>query len=250
MPRPYIGVTGFMDAKEVEEIISEVPPDSKYDLMVGVLASQKTMAGEKNKWPNRYPAPEKIRDIFIGDLFALSLVHYNTKNQDSLLDQLLRINAIAGPFFQGFQLNLAWPNPRIIEAYTNICSPGQRIVLQIGSGAFQMMENSPAKLAKKVKEYDVIVDYVLLDPSGGYGIPLVAEEIRPFLAELHSTHFGRMRFGIAGGLSSLTMHLIEPLIAEFPGLSIDAEGRLRDQNDNLNLVTTKAYVREALKMLS
>jgi hypothetical protein len=49
MLEPYIGVTGFMSALEVEAVLAAVPSDKKYVLMAGVLASNKTLAGGSGK---------------------------------------------------------------------------------------------------------------------------------------------------------------------------------------------------------
>ena len=53
---------------------------------------------------------------------------------------------------------------------------------------------------------------------------------------------------IAGGLFAGTLPMIEPIIAEFPDLCIDAEGRLRDEHDNLDSSKAKAYAQKALEM--
>jgi len=38
-------------------------------------------------------------------------------------------------------------------------------------------------------------------------------------------------------------------VKDFPNISIDAEGQLRDENDNLNLVAAKEYLVKAYEML-
>jgi hypothetical protein len=50
---------------------------------------------------------------------------------------------------------------------------------------------------------------------------------------------------IAGGLSDSTLDLLDALVGVFPEMSIDAEGRLRDANDRLDLVRAAQYVRHA-----
>lgn len=83
---PYIGVTGFMTRVEVRAVLETVPAGSKYRLMVGVLMSSKTLRGEQNKWPGRYPKRETVPKIFVDDPRTFNLVHYATDNPDALCD--------------------------------------------------------------------------------------------------------------------------------------------------------------------
>jgi len=115
--KSYIGITGFMSRQEVQEAQDAIPPGSDRLLMVGVLVSSKTMRGEGNKHPGRYPAIEKVRGIFTGHPQVLNLVHFNTKEPDFLEEHLRKVAMSSGPFFHGFQLNIAWPAPRMLEGY-------------------------------------------------------------------------------------------------------------------------------------
>src|SRR5437868_5866280 len=112
---PYVGVTGFMSRPEVVEALAMVPRGSVRRLMVGVLMSSKTLVGQINKWPGRYPKKDAIVDIFIDDPRALNLIHYNTDNPEALFTQLAEITKLAGPNLDGFQLNIAWPPISQIE---------------------------------------------------------------------------------------------------------------------------------------
>ncbi len=250
--KPYIGITGFMSSQEVKTIIENTALSlSGRLLMVGVLASSKTIEGIPNKWPGRYPANNAIHDIFLDDDRCLNLIHYNTKEPDSLASQLTTMTALAGKKLNGFQLNIAWPDPSILDAYKK-SHPEKVFVLQIGSRAFEMVNNSPEALARKVNsEYAGIADYVLLDPSGGLGIPFDSAIANDYLSALSegSHEFG---LGVAGGLSSSTLNLIEPLIEDYPSLSIDAEGRLRSPQpeDALQIEAAIQYVQNALELFS
>lgn len=62
------------------------------------------------------------------------------------------------------------------------------------------------------------------------------------------------QFGLvaAGGLGPDTMHLVEPLIKEFPDLSIDAQGKLRPSGsalDPIDWYMAGQYLIKALEML-
>ena len=61
-------------------------------------------------------------------------------------------------------------------------------------------------------------------------------------------------FGIvvAGGLGPRTLHLIEPIIEEFPDISIDAQGQLRPSHNALDPIDwdmAGEYLTKSLQML-
>lgn len=246
MQKPYIGITGFMTKEEVRTVLNCVPTYSGRLLMVGVLASSKTMKGIPNKWPNRYPKRANLGGIFESDLRVLNLVHFNTKEPETLYDQMLEVERLVGSSCHGFQLNIAWPS---VEVLTRIAirRGKTKIVLQIGNRALEMVSHDPRLLADKVTEYKQVVDYVLLDPSGGYGVSFDTEKARTYLDALSSKNLN-LGLGVAGGLSPTTLDSIAPLLVDFPSLSIDAEGRLRDKNDILDLSLAREYVLKALSL--
>ena len=246
MRKPYIGITGVMSENDALHMLNAIPRNTDRLVMIGVLGSLKTMRGEKNKWPNRYPAMNEIAGIFPNHPLALNLIHYNTKEPETLVDQLLKMTEFSGPNLHGFQLNLAWPSIKAVGEYKKT-NPSKQIVLQIGGHAFEMIHHSPEELAKKVSEYVEVVEYVLLDPSGGYGKPFDPERARDYLLALKAQNFD-IGLGVAGGLSPTTLNLIEPLMKEFPNLSIDAEGRLRTAEDHLDLNVATEYLRKAFSI--
>lgn len=242
MRQSYIGITGFMAKSDILSVLDSMPKGSNRLLMVGVLASQKTLRGEQNKWPNRYPRVGVIGNILFRHNQLLNLIHYNTKEPESLTEQLDEMSVLGGPNLDGFQLNLAWPSR---EAILNHKREWESvIVLQIGGRAFEMVDHSPQQLADKVAEYQDVVDYVLLDPSGGYGVPFDTDKARVYLEALKARNLN-LGLGVAGGLSPTTLNLIQPLVSDFPDLSIDAEGRLRDSQDSLDLNVASEYVQGA-----
>lgn len=249
--RPYIGITGFMSRDEMDAMLALLPENCRHMLMVGVLANQRTIRGEPQKRPNRNPKKEDIEKIFpppsiwpaSGNRTTLNLVHYNTKDGSNLADQL---SLMMLPHCDGFQLNIKWPSKWELIYFLDCYSSD--IVLQIGGRAAGMFESSPKELAKKVSdEYYGLINYVLLDMSGGFGKPLIADALRPHLEAIRDL-WPELGLGIAGGLSAETLHLVEPLIRDFPDISIDAEGLLRDADDRLDLEKAKAYLLGALEL--
>jgi len=110
----------------------------------------------------------------------------------------------------------------------------------------QLVDWYPKKLRKAVNPYKGLVDHVLLDPSGGFGKSFDPEVERPYLEALADLGIG---LGVAGGLSPFTLHILEPLVKDFPQLSIDAEGRLRNHNDQLDLTVAGSYLQKAYELL-
>lgn len=245
----YIGITGFMNRGEVEEILKCLPLGCNRKLMVGVLASLKTWRGQVNKWPNRYPKIGFVHEIFFNHPQLFNVVHYNTKEPETLREQLLQLTNVIGPDLHGFQLNIAWPNPQQLASYY-VAYPGTKIILQIGGYAFELIEHSPQKLASRVaQEYSGLIDYILLDPSGGFGKPLNTAGIRNYLRALKEKGL-KVDLGVAGGLGPRTLNLVEPLIEEFPDLSIDVESGVRDSEDNLDLNLAKEYLNNSLNLFA
>ena len=245
----YIGITGFMSQREVRTMLDLMPKDSPRKLMVGVLMSWKTLNRLPNKWSNRYPDVNDVSRIFIDHPAALNLVHYNTKELLTLHYQLKDIIKNCGSNLHGLQLNIAWPDPMILENFKEL-HPDKIIVLQIGERAFELISYSPEILAAKVaEEYKGLIDYILLDLSGGYGIDFDPAEIAEYLDALKKVRL-KIGLGVAGGLSSSTLRNVEFLISEFPNLCINAEGRLRDSDDDLDLREAGEYVSKALGIFS
>ena len=251
MKQVYVGITGFTSRNEVYSVSdSMMSEDSNRLLMVGVLASQKTLRGQKNKWPNRYPRVQDISGIFTQHEGVLNLIHYSTdnhhENPNFLIDELIQMTQLGGPFLHGFQLNIAWPSRgAIAEFRKNV--PNKVIVLQIGGKALRVINHSPKNLADDLIKYEELVDYVLIDPSGGLGIPFDTEKARTYLEAIKERGID-LGLGVAGGLSPTTLDLVQPLLSDFPELSWDAEGRLRDEQDKLVLKTSIEYVQRSCRL--
>ena len=251
-PRPYFGITGITTNSQAQEILNVYHPSQlssvpKRDIMIGVLVSQKTFSGQKNKYPNRYPVKDNLADIFPNHPLALNLIHYSTDDTSTLLDQLVAVTQAAGPFFHGFQLNIAWPKSKVIREYIALY-PFARIVLQIGSRACDLVGNRPNWLADMVAEfYGDIVDHVLLDVSGGEGKIFDSEKFRDYIVALKTKGLP-VGIGVAGGLSPETVDILEPLAEEFPDLNTDVEKGARDENDNLDLGKTTQLLKRELEI--
>lgn len=250
-PKPYIGITGFMHRREVDEVLGCFPADSPNLVMIGMLASSRTIRGEPNKWPQRYPPLGQLGSIFKNDIRALNLIHFNTKDAGQLAGDMLIAHGMAGPYCDGFQLNIAWPDPRVLESYRTKMAALQKrhvIVLQCGGNALDQVNRDPDELAKRVAGYEGLIDYMLLDPSGGLGKAIDLGFATPCLDALEEFVPESIGLGIAGGLSAGNLWHLRPLLQK-RRFSIDAEGRLRDANDDLDLVKACDYLTTADRYL-
>lgn len=246
--KPYVGITGFMNRQEVDAVIQSLEAeDDRQWLMIGVLASEKSLAGTPNKFPNRYPNPQTIKDIFPEDSSILRLVHFSTQAVGAeFLHQMHHLRAIAGPNCDGFQLNVKWPSVDILEMY-KLVYPNDTLVLQCGAGAMKSVGSESEKLADKIAEYENITDYALIDPSGGYGKAMDTSFTLETLRRLEESGID-MNFVVAGGLNGDTLETIRDIVKEFPDVSTDAEGGLRDEEDHLDILKAGRYYSVAMKL--
>jgi hypothetical protein len=246
--KPYIGVTGVFTAGEIDFLLQAVPATATRPLMAGVLVSSKTLSGLTNKYPRQFPPMENIASIFRGQPRTLRLIHYSTDEPQTLATQLLRLTRIGGPYLDGFQLNVAWPPVVEVEKFWERYG-GCRMVLQIGSGAMAAVGRDPQALANRVAGYEPFITDVLIDPSGGKGIPFDPDAALDYLVELHE-RCPNLGLGLAGGLGPETVSMVDPVVARIPFLSIDAQGRLRNSDDDLDLAATRAYLKNAYLLFS
>ena len=236
-----------MNPTESRFIANAVPTNSNRQAMIGALVSQKSMGGRPGRWPNRYPRTEQVADLFLPHPALLNVVHYNTDDPTTLCRQLSEVIQLAGPNLHGFQLNLTWPPPDELGRFADQY-PSLKLILQIGQESCRLVAEDPVGIAGRLRaDYQGLVHYVLLDLSAGYGQPLDTSWCLQQLRELRSANLG-LGLGVAGGLSPSSLHLVRPLAKEFPSLSIDAEARLRDEHDTLDMDLALDYIKRAFTM--
>ncbi len=241
---PYVGVTGFMDRTTVKRALALVPANSNRKLMVGVLASSTTLKGQPNQLPGRFPKVDQIGQTFIDHPMAFNVVHFATREKEKLVHHLTDVVALAPHLIHGIQLNMVWPDAPAIRAF-RLRYPRTRLILQVGPKAFDAIERDPERTVSKLDAYKGTIDYVLLDDSGGYGKVMDAEFLLPFVRRIKSSDLD-MQIVVAGGLSGDNLKLVTPIVEECHDVSIDAEGRVRDDaHDRLDIQKVCAYVTTA-----
>ena len=252
MTTPYIGITGFCSRSEVETVLAAVPAELNRLLMCGVLLSNALLSGEPGDAPNRCPAPDAIAGIFSDDPCCLNLVHYRPPPGANLADALARATAMGGPHCHGVQINATrgapWPDPDALAAYRERCHPS-RIVFQAGREAMESANHDPDELARRCAAYSGLVTDVLVDASEGLGLPLDAARSIAYLEAIRAAA-PELGLVVAGGLHAGNIaELLSPLLPHWSAVSIDAEGRLRDEDDRLDLGMARAYRVAAARML-
>lgn len=260
MREPYIGITGFTKRQQVEAALDGFPKDagqrSGRKLMVGVLASWKSLRGFplKEYWAKRTPDFHFLRDILMNDERALNLIHYSCDSEHSwdMARDMLTLTNFA-PNCHGFQLNVTFPEIGQLEDYRKAAGSGPRIALQIGRGIIEALTvvfdgNLKKGVVQMLYQYAPLVNDILIDMSGGMKKPLdvfFARTIVEAVAEKHPN----LGIGVGGGLGPGKMEAIEPLLREYPNLSWDAEGAVRDDANEMSPARFLAYRDQSLQLL-
>ena len=255
MMTPYIGITGFTTADEVNAVRAVWPENPTRLLMCGVLLSNALLDGQPSDAPERCPNPNAIAGIFADDPRCLNLIHYRPRAGANLADALARASDVGGPNCHGIQINATrgapWPEPSALAEYHRRSQP-RRIVLQVGREAMASANGSPDALAQRCAAYaGGIVTDVLVDASEGLGRPLDAERTARYLDAIASATPG-LGLVAAGGLHAGNVgELLSPLLVDWgDSISIDAEGRLRDSDDRLDVGAARAYLAAAVGVLT
>ena len=100
---------------------------------------------------------------------------------------------------------------------------------------------------------------VLYDASGGFGRELPSRgllpALEPYMALCNTSAY--LRLAIAGGLYDETIDTYRFVVESYaalehalPGLSVDAQGKLRKPDGTMNLDAAKRYIERAQKLLS
>lgn len=256
---PYVGVTGFNKLTQIvtcNSIFHMVTREAGYHVsknlkfMAGVLVSSKTLAGEINKYPFRYPDVICIPEIFCmeNEEHLLRTIHYNTDDPATIDEQIDQVMNLAPGAIDALQLNMRWVSPvkmqRVKRKY-----PDLRIILQVGAGAISDIEETgEIFLGDALKAYDGVADDFLIDPSGGKGKALDVWHAFACLAD--SDIPANMQPNIAGGFNADNVIRARGLMRRLKRpVGIDAEGQLRTTEDLLNMPETIRYIKAGVELV-
>lgn len=259
--KAYVGITGPINIQETREICREFSEagytmNTPHTPMLGFLVSYKTLNGQPTK-NRRYPPVKGLPELLQAtDGRVLTMVHYNSKEMDTLSNQIAQIfdGVYEDGLCRAIQLNIVWPNinqvAKIKEQF-----PDMRIVFQASHKA--MDGRTPSQIAEGVRAYRDSLSYVLIDPSGGRGVPFDLESSVAIYSELRE-QCPDLTIGFAGGFTgenvALRLREIIQQIGE-KDFCIDAEGGLRDKvtaaygDDLLNIEKVRGYLQSASSIL-
>ncbi len=177
--------------------------------------------------------------------------------------------------FGGFQFNFPFPmRPSLTwleSRRRSLCGGPTRSVLQVWP---QLLEPVREMICPEMAPAEFIdLEYgshsqryngfpfqtVLYDASGGFGIELPSRgllpALEPYFALCNSS--ACLRLAIAGGLHDETIDTYRFVMESYaalehalPGLSVDAQGKLRKPDGTMNLDAAKRYIERAQKLLS
>jgi len=261
-PKNYIGVTGLVSKEEVSYICKSFEDFGLYDNpfhkpMIGILASYKTLNNievENRRYPKLDALSELINEMKSG---TFKTIHYNTREFNSLFEQISKLISI--PYYRnsldGLQLNMTYPPIGQVEKIKEKF-PKLDVIFQANSGVLN--SGSKKEIAKSIKNYENLIDYVLIDASGGRGKNLNILYSAELANEIKNLN-PNINIGFAGGFDRCNVYRnCEELILLYGGfnLSIDAEGGLRDKlsnkygDDLLNINKVRDYIQSASSIFS
>jgi hypothetical protein len=234
----YIGVTGIMTPEE-SQTLAAFAATSPRRVMLGVLSSAKTLRGEPNKWPLRFPPKTLWNSLAIPAPNVCYALHVAIGSDEPHLVVRQAITGAEG--YTAIQLNGAWPAEGVLSSI-NDEAQDYEIILQINPGSinacrgdtdYETGVNIGRKLIAYLDEDDGLTapfDHVLLDASGGLGKGLDPVATLHMLNGIYTTFSPRdaISVGIAGGFCAETLPAVADILKAYPAVSIDAEGRLRD----------------------
>lgn len=234
--KPYIGVTGIARISEAETITQAfvnaglTEENSSHQGMIGLLTSKKTLRSNFSG-TTRHPSLAGIRRIFQASQGkAFNTVHYSTYHESDLSQQLRSLLEPTGLYTdqlcQGVQFNIPWPPTIELERIKKLF-PNLKIIIQLGPRV--LSENSPEDIVRNLTPYQELIDYSLIDPSGGRGALFEASLVVPIYRQIRRA-YPTLPIVFAGGFDAKNVSSRLWLLSQAIGtrdFSIDAEEGLR-----------------------
>ncbi|MBI2582289.1 hypothetical protein HYV87_04160 [Candidatus Woesearchaeota archaeon] len=251
-PIAYVGITGFKEDREVRTVAEqflehgflgpEAGHTAKYHVpMFGFLCSSKRLADRRSQG-EQSPRAEVLDCLArYTPHGAIPMIHYFTENRKALAEEVKRVFSIGDMYEKDYcravQINMEWPDTDQIEAIRKEF-PEMDVVLQLPKEAL--------KDSQRAIEYGDLVQYCLIDPSGGKGQEISDEHLG--LVKILHDSMPNTRIGVAGGLNGDNVREIMKKVYDAIGdfFCIDAQGQLRtDDKTGLHYVKTAKYIDSA-----
>lgn len=251
---PYVGITDFVTFEQVKRMLAvfkmNLGPNQSRRLHVGVMMSYKTLHDLETKWARAFPPKETIADIFGSDE-TMNCLHYADYDAIDVFQSLAQAISFGGIGINALQLDMVWPDPGHVANAVHASRKQLEVILQVGKNAIEQTNNNPQEVVERLQDYEGVAQHVLLDKSMGRGLGMNAVGLIPFARAIRDA-FPDLGIVAAGGLGPKSIGLVEPLVKEFPDISIDAQGKLRPSGsalDPINWDMAETYLVKALQLL-
>lgn len=255
-PLPYIGITGFKHITQVRKIREWMVDnqatlvDLDYLVMLGFTASNKRLENRHSEGKTS-PSLENLASLCVwaSVVRALPMIHYFTDKPANLAAEIITLftdpeigNLYEENLCRAIQINQDWPAVTQLQA-VKAKLPELQIVVQLSPTALKLPDE---EVVAKAKQYDGLADYMLIDPSGGMGVPLDLVRGAKLIGKLEST-LPACRIGAAGGFSP--ENIAESYLALAGNnhwrFCVDAQGKLRTEGGELDPGKAIEYLEQA-----
>lgn len=246
--RSYIGVTDFTSRDQVLLAKQWIHPGVKRVLHIGAMMSYKTMHGIKTRtgWENIWLNGDQLQALFVEDDSVFNVLHYADYDNPSptQVQDLHFACLLAGNGISGLQLDMVWPDPRMLREFVYDKPKNLSLILQVSKPAIREIQEEDIPLRSQLEEYKGLVHYILIDYGMGRGTPFDPQEMLS-LVDIAVAVFGESGVAVGGGLGPDTYTNLQPILQKYPGISWDAQGRLRKSGkatDPLDMDLVKLYL--------
>jgi len=253
----YVSVTAGKNINEVKAVLDGFKTagyflDDKLVPAIGIQVSEKSLNGIKMK--NFRFAEFKDIPSFMESIKGnvMPVIHYNTRNLETLSEQISRVFENIYDDCKFLQLNVVFPEVAYIGMIKDRF-PDLKISLQV-----DYRDKDIDTVIEKLLPYGDCLNYILIDPSIGRGLG--------FDVEYSTTLYSRIKdirpdYGVvfAGGFSGENVESILNQVIDrvkTKDFSICAEGKLRDKisddffgHDILSVEKMDSYLKAAKKVL-
>ena len=243
--KPYIGVTGFSSVEEIEEVSKSLKSFPGY-YMFGFTCSNKRMLDPKSSGKTS-PSIDELKELVDAvPADQLPMIHYFTPKMENVgedLEELFYYCNFDNPDRVGVQFNAYWPPLQQLNLF-RISHPKSPITLQLPK---KSLDYSDEAIVSRLKTYEGVVDYALIDPSGE-GVDFDVSRATALMVKIQEET--NIVPGVAGGFSAENVaercvEISEEIKEEIElNFCIDAQGNLRSRGD-LDTVKAKAYIEAA-----
>ena len=170
MHNPYVGITDFVTFEQVQRMLiafkANLGQEQGRRLHVGVMMSYKTLHDLETKWAKAFPSKETIADIFGSDE-TMNCLHYVDYDAIDVCKSLTEAINFGGVGINALQLDMIWPDPEHVASAIHASRKQLEVILQVGKNAIEQADNDPQKVVERLRDYEPVAQYVLLDKSMG-----------------------------------------------------------------------------------